>query len=72
MDKFKIEINKYIENYNLEVQLFKSGMKIRDRGYLLKSEFLSICLWKSHAGRRLRLRLSVAMAWPFILAVRLI
>jgi hypothetical protein len=53
MKTFKKEINKYIENYDIEVQLFKKGEQIRKRGYLDKKEFLSICLWKSRRPKRL-------------------
>ncbi len=45
--EFKENINFYIENFNIEEQLFKKGIDIKQKGYLTKNEFLNICLWKS-------------------------
>ncbi len=53
METFKKEIKKYIDNYDIEVQLFKTGELIRKKGFLDKKQFLSICLWKSRRPKRL-------------------
>lgn len=47
IQEFKESINFYIDNFNIEEQLFKKGIEIKQKGYLTKNEFLNICLWKS-------------------------
>lgn len=47
IQEFKENINFYIDNFNIEEQLFKKGIELKQRGYLTKNEFLNICLWKS-------------------------
>jgi hypothetical protein len=51
--EFKENISFYIENFNIEAQLFKKGVEIKERGYLTKTEFLNICLWKSRRPKNL-------------------
>jgi thermostable 8-oxoguanine DNA glycosylase len=42
------DVKKYIDLYDTESYLFKIiGPKIRERGFLLFSEFYKICMWKS-------------------------
>ncbi len=53
IEEFKKDIGSFIENYDIEVQLFKTGKLIRERGFLTKKEFLSICLWKSRRPKPL-------------------
>ncbi len=53
IEEFKNDIGSFIENYDVEVQLFKTGKLIKERGYLNKKEFLSICLWKSRRPKPL-------------------
>lgn len=50
--EFKKNISFYIENFNIEAQLFKKGVEIKERGYLTKTEFLNICLWKSRRPKK--------------------
>lgn len=50
--EFKENINFYVDNFNIEVQLFKKGVEIKQRGYLTKTEFLNICLWKSRRPKK--------------------
>lgn len=49
---FKENINFYIDNFNIEAQLFKKGIEIKNRGYMTKTEFLNICLWKSRRPKK--------------------
>ena len=51
--EFKENISFYIDNFNIELQLFKKGVEIKQRGYLTKTEFLNICLWKSRRPKNL-------------------
>ena len=53
MNDFSENINYYIDQYQLEKQLYKKGKECLKRGWLEKSEFLTICLWKSRRPKRL-------------------
>jgi hypothetical protein len=52
VEQFKENISFYIDNFNIELQLFKKGVEIKQRGYLTKTEFLNICLWKSRRPKK--------------------
>tara|TARA_R110000823_G_scaffold81814_2_gene185912 strand:- start:1129 stop:1653 length:525 start_codon:yes stop_codon:yes gene_type:complete len=52
VEEFKENISFYIDNFNIELQLFKKGVEIKQRGYLTKTEFLNICLWKSRRPKK--------------------
>jgi thermostable 8-oxoguanine DNA glycosylase len=43
----------YIDQYELEKQIFQLGKEIKKRGWLEKTEFLTICLWKSRRPKKL-------------------
>lgn len=47
MKKFTQRLEFYIDQYDIEKQIFKLGEEISKRGWLNKNEFLTICLWKS-------------------------
>ncbi|QCX38660.1 hypothetical protein FF125_09525 [Aureibaculum algae] len=53
MKEFTENLEYYIEQYELEKQIFQMGKEIKNRGWLEKSEFLTICLWKSRRPKRL-------------------
>lgn len=53
MKEFTNNLEHYIDQYDLENQLFLMGKEIKKRGYLVKDEFLSICLWKSRRPKNL-------------------
>lgn len=53
MNDFTQNINFYTDQYELEKQLYKKGIEYLKRGWLLKKEFLTICLWKSRRPKRL-------------------
>ncbi|MBG47233.1 MAG: hypothetical protein CML05_02970 [Pseudozobellia sp.] len=53
MNDFEKNINYYIDQYELEKQLYKKGHEYLQRGWLEKSEFLTICLWKSRRPKKL-------------------
>jgi len=53
MKEFIQNLEYYIDQYELEKQIFRMGMAIKERGWLEKSEFLTICLWKSRRPKRL-------------------
>lgn len=53
MNDFEKNINYYIDQYELEKQLYKKGHEYLKRGWLEKSEFLTICLWKSRRPKNL-------------------
>jgi thermostable 8-oxoguanine DNA glycosylase len=52
MQKFKQNIDFYIEQYDLEKQIFLIGKKVFKRGWLNKEEFLTFCLWKSRRPKK--------------------
>lgn len=47
MNEFLKNINYYIDQFELEKQLNIKGREYLKRGWIEKSEFLTICLWKS-------------------------
>lgn len=53
---FTQNIDYFIEEYNIEKQLFKKGQQIRAKGWMSKYEFMSICLWKSRRPKQLYLQ----------------
>ena len=53
MKKFTEKLEFYIDQYDLEKQIFKMGENISNRGWLNKKEFLTICLWKSRRPKKL-------------------
>ena len=53
MNGFTENLEYYIEQYELEKQIFRLGEVVNKRGWLEKSEFLTICLWKSRRPKRL-------------------
>ena len=53
MNEFEKNIEYYIEHYDIEKNLFLNGIKWGKKGWLEKSEFLEICLWKSRRPKRL-------------------
>jgi thermostable 8-oxoguanine DNA glycosylase len=53
MNAFTENLEYYIEQYELEKQIFRMGKEIKKRGWLEKTEFLTICLWKSRRPKRL-------------------
>lgn len=53
MNAFTENLEYYIDQYELEKQIFQMGKEVKKRGWLEKSEFLSICLWKSRRPKRL-------------------
>lgn len=52
MNDFKENIDFYIEQYDLEKQIFLIGEKVFKRGWLSKEEFLTFCLWKSRRPKK--------------------
>jgi len=52
MKKFTQKLEFYIDQYDLEKQIFQMGEKITERGWLTKNEFLTICLWKSRRPKK--------------------
>ena len=52
MTDFKENIDFYIEQYDLEKQIFIIGEKVFKRGWLTKEEFLTFCLWKSRRPKK--------------------
>lgn len=52
MNEFEKNIEYYIEHYDIEKNLFLNGIEWRKKGWLEKSEFLEICLWKSRRPKR--------------------
>ena len=53
MNKFETNLNYYIELFDIEKNLFDNGIKWLEKGFLNKSEFLQICLWKSRRPKKL-------------------
>lgn len=53
MNAFTKNLEYYIDQYDLEKQIFQMGKGVNKRGWLEKSEFLTICLWKSRRPKRL-------------------
>ena len=53
MKTFTKNLEYYIDQYELEKQIFRMGKEIKKRGWLEKPEFLTICLWKSRRPKRL-------------------
>lgn len=53
MDNFIQNIEYYINEYEVEKQLYKKGKELLLRGWLEKDEFLTICLWKSRRPKKL-------------------
>lgn len=53
MNEFTQNIDYYIDQYELEKQLYKKGKEFLKCGWLNKSEFLTICLWKSRRPKKL-------------------
>jgi len=52
MEDFSKKIDYYMGQYNVEAILFEKGREMHSRGYLLKHEFLAICLWKSRRPKQ--------------------
>jgi len=52
MKNFEENLENYIELFDIEKQLFKNGEIWKQKGYLEKSEFLQICLWKSRRPKK--------------------
>ena len=50
--EFEDNIEVYIDNYDKEKHLFLNGAEWFKKGWLDKSEFLEICLWKSRRPKR--------------------
>ena len=53
MQKFEENIEIYIDQYDNEKHLFFNGLEWIKKGWLDKSEFLEICLWKSRRPKNL-------------------
>ncbi len=53
MKIFTENLEYYIDQYELEKQIFQLGKQIKGRGWLEKTEFLTICLWKSRRPKKL-------------------
>jgi hypothetical protein len=53
MKYFEENIEKFIDQYDWEKQLFINGIEWRKKGWLSKIEFLEICLWKSRRPKGL-------------------
>lgn len=53
MNDFEVNIENYIDYYDNERHLFFNGIEWIKKGWLNKSEFLEICLWKSRRPKRL-------------------
>ena len=53
MNAFTENLEYYIDQYELEKQIFRMGKEIKKRGWLERTEFLTICLWKSRRPKRL-------------------
>jgi thermostable 8-oxoguanine DNA glycosylase len=53
MKIFTENLEYYIDQYELEKQIFQLGKEIKKRGWLEKTEFLTICLWKSRRPKKL-------------------
>lgn len=53
MKDFEANIESYIDFYDIEKHLFLNGTEWIKKGWLDKSEFLEICLWKSRRPKRL-------------------
>lgn len=53
MNEFEKNILNYIDQYNWEKQLFLKGVEWKKKGWLTKTEFLEICLWKSRRPKNL-------------------
>ena len=52
MKDFEENIELYIDHYDIEKHLFINGGEWYKKGWLEKSEFLEICLWKSRRPKR--------------------
>lgn len=52
MNAFTENLEYYIDQYELEEQIFQMGKEVNKRGWLEKSEFLTVCLWKSRRPKR--------------------
>ena len=52
MKEFTQKVDYYIEQYDLDKQIFLMGKEIYIRGWLKKNEFLAICLWKSRRPKK--------------------
>ena len=52
MKDFEVNIEDYIDLYDIEKHLFLNGNQWIKKGWLNKSEFLEICLWKSRRPKR--------------------
>lgn len=53
MNIFTENLEYYIDQYELEKQIFHLGKQIKRRGWIEKPEFLTICLWKSRRPKKL-------------------
>lgn len=53
MKEFFENIDYYVNQYDYENVIYGLGKDIKERGYLLKKEFLDICLWKSRRRKDL-------------------
>lgn len=50
--KFIENIDFYIDQYDVEKQIFLTGEIVHKRGWLTKEEFLKFCLWKSRRPKK--------------------
>jgi len=52
MNEFEKNLENYIDLFDVEKNLFKNGIFWKEKGFLKKSEFLQICLWKSRRPKK--------------------
>lgn len=52
MNNFINKLDYYIDQFDIEKQVFQLGKDITRRGWLNRKEFLAICLWKSRRPKR--------------------
>lgn len=52
MNNFTKKLDYFIDQFDIEKQVFHLGKDITNRGWLNKKEFLAICLWKSRRPKR--------------------
>ena len=51
--QFLNSFNEYLNAYDIERFVYSLGKKISKRGYYTKSEFRTVCLWKSRRPKKL-------------------
>lgn len=52
MNEFENNLENFIELFDVENFLFQNGNTWKEKGFLNKSEFLNICLWKSRRPKK--------------------